>query len=203
MKADIKSHKDKLGKIRSLLDKLDERLAQGEITEARYKELCERYRTEAEELKDHLTEQELMHEVGLEAGEDKEVEQQEEKPEKAVLAPHNTKYCSNCGALIDEMAEICPRCGVRVMIPQAYRQTKSGGLAAFLSALIPGLGQIYCGRGMRGVGVFILNFFLLFIFGSSSSENPNSDGTGFLFLLVIIAWIWNILDARKIARTPR
>jgi len=43
----------------------------------------------------------------------------------------------------------------------------------------PGLGQIYCGRGGRGVGFFLLNFFLLLIFGSASSENPNSEGTGF------------------------
>ncbi len=200
---DIKSHKDKIGKINTLLDKLDERLACGEITEARYRELRDRYKAEAEELKDHLTEQELMHEVGLEAGEDKEAEYREEEPEKEVVAQRNTKYCANCGAQIDEMAEICPRCGVRVMVPQVYQPTKSGGIAAFLSAIFPGLGQIYCGRGMRGVGVFLLNFVLLFLFGSASSESPDSEGAGFLFLLVIVAWIWNILDARKIATTPR
>ena len=200
---DIKSHKDKISKINTLLDKLDERLACGEITESRYRELRDRYKSEAEKLKDHLTEQEIMHEVGLETGDDKGAEYRKEETETEVVVQRNTKYCSNCGAQIDEMAEICPRCGVRVMIPQVYKQTKSADLAAFLSAIIPGLGQIYCGRGGRGVGFFLLNFFLLLIFGSASSENPNSEGTGFLFLLVIIAWIWNILDARKIARTPR
>ncbi len=197
---DIKSHKDKIEKINSLLDKLDERLACGELTEARYKEISDRYKAEAEKLKDHLTEQELMHEVGLEAEEVKKIEKQGEEPEKAVPVQRNTKYCSNCGSVIDEMAEICPRCGVQVMISKVYRQKKSGGVTAFLSAIIPGLGQIYCGRGMRGAGVFLLNFFLLFIFGSASSESPNSDGAGFLFLLVVIAWLWNIFDARKIAR---
>jgi DNA-directed RNA polymerase subunit RPC12/RpoP len=196
--ADIKSHKDKINKITALLDKLDERLACGEITEARYKEISERYKAEAGKLKDQVTEQELMHEVGLEPDDGKDVEQREKEPEKVVFAPQNTKYCSNCGASIDELAEICPQCGVRVMVPQVYQQTKSSGLAAFLSAIIPGLGQIYCGRGMRGAGVFLLNFFLLLFF-SASSEDPNSDGTGFLFLLVILAWIWNILDARKLA----
>lgn len=197
---DIKSHKDKISKINTLLDKLDERLACGEITESRYKELRDRYKSEAEKLKDHLTEQEIMHEVGLETGGDEEAEYRKEEPEIEVVVQRNTKYCSNCGANIDEVAEICPRCGVRVMIPQVLQKTKSGGLAAFLSAIIPGLGQIYCGRGGRGVGFFILNFFLLLIFSFASSENPNSDGTGFLFLLVIIAWIWNILDAKKIAK---
>ncbi len=175
---DIKSHKDKIRKINTLLDKLDERLACGEITESRYRELHDRYKSEAEKLKDHLTEQEIMHEVGLETEDDKEAEYRKEEPETEVIMQRNTKYCSN-------------------------QQTKSKGLADFLSAIIPGLGQIYCGRGMRGVGFFILNIFLLFIFGSSSSYDPNSDGTGFLFLLVIIAWVWNILDARKIARTPQ
>jgi DNA-directed RNA polymerase subunit RPC12/RpoP len=200
--ADIKSRKDKINKITALLDKLDERLACGEITEARYKEISERYKAEAGKLKDHVTEQELMHEVGLEPEHGKEVKQREEEREKVVYAPRNMKYCSNCTASIDEMAEICPQCGVRVLVPQAYQQTKSSGLAAFLSAIIPGLGQIYCGRGTRGAGVFLLNFLLL-VFFSASSEDPNSDGTGFLFLLLIMAWIWNILDAKKLAENPQ
>ncbi len=52
---DIKSHRDKISKIKTLLDKLDERLANGEITEARYKEISDRYKAEVEKLKDHLT----------------------------------------------------------------------------------------------------------------------------------------------------
>jgi uncharacterized membrane protein len=57
--------KEKLNKINALLEKLDERLAQGEITESRYNELCEQYRDEAERLKNQITEKELMKEVGL------------------------------------------------------------------------------------------------------------------------------------------
>ncbi len=123
---DIKSHKDKVKKINTLLDKLDERLACGEITESRYRELHDRYKSEAEKLNDHLTEQEIMHEVGLETGDDKEAEYRKEEPETEVVVQHNTKYCSNCRVLIDEMAEICPKCGVRVMFPQVYQQPKSG-----------------------------------------------------------------------------
>lgn len=199
--ADIRSHKEKIDKISALLDKLDERLACGEITETMYKEISERYKAEAKKLKDHVTEQELMNEVGLEEAEikEKEVYAREPKPEKPVLAPRNLKYCPNCGASIDEMAEICPQCGVRVMFPQVYTQPKNGGVAAVLSAIIPGLGQLYCGKGMRGAGFFVLNLFVLLLFSGASSESPNSGGTDFLFLLVIIVWIWNILDARKIA----
>lgn len=196
---DIKSHKDKIKKINTLLDKLDERLACGEITESRYGELRDRYKAEAEKLKDHLTEQELMQEVGLEAGTEEEIEYQEEETEKAVVSEVNAKYCSNCGALIDEKAEICPKCGVRVLFPQVYQQKKSGALAAILSAIIPGAGQLYCGRGMRALGFFVLNLFFLFLFGAAASENPNSEDQGILFLIMILVWLWNIFDANNIA----
>lgn len=198
---DIRSHKDKISKINTLLDKLDERLACGEITESRYKELRDRYKSEAVELKDHLTEQELMKEVGLEAGKDEVAQYREEEPEKAVVYESNTKFCSNCGAQIDEKAEICPKCGVRVLFPQVYQQTKSGALAAILSAIIPGIGQIYCGRGGRGIWILLLSIFLWFLFGSAASENPDSGGPGFFILLILLFWIWNIFDASKLAKT--
>ncbi len=46
----------------------------------------------------------------------------------------NTKYCKNCGELIDANAEICPKCGVRVKNPVS---NKSPVLAAILSFFIP------------------------------------------------------------------
>ncbi len=65
---DLKGLKEKLGKINVLLDKLDERLAQGEITESKYKELSEKYRAEADNLKNQIAEKELLDEVGLKKG---------------------------------------------------------------------------------------------------------------------------------------
>ncbi|MGB8217957.1 MAG: hypothetical protein WCE94_11720 [Candidatus Methanoperedens sp.] len=62
---DLKGLKEKLGKINALLDKMDERLAQGEITESKYKELAEKYRAEADSLKNMIAEKELLDEVGL------------------------------------------------------------------------------------------------------------------------------------------
>ncbi len=62
---DLKKQKEKLNRIRELLEKLDERLAQGDITEGRYKELSGQYRDEAEKLKNMITEKELLKEVGL------------------------------------------------------------------------------------------------------------------------------------------
>jgi len=62
---DLKKQKERLRRIRELLEKLDERLAQGDITEGRYKELSEQYKDEAEKLKNMITEKELLKEVGL------------------------------------------------------------------------------------------------------------------------------------------
>jgi uncharacterized membrane protein YhaH (DUF805 family) len=62
---ELKRLKEKLNKINALLEKLDERLAQGEITEAKYKELAEKYRAEADSLKNLIAEKELLDEVGL------------------------------------------------------------------------------------------------------------------------------------------
>ncbi len=61
----MKKQKEKLNRIKELLEKLDERLAQGDISEGRYKELSGQYREEAEELKNMITEKELLKEVGL------------------------------------------------------------------------------------------------------------------------------------------
>jgi len=62
---ELKELKEKLSKTNQLLDKLDERLAQGELTEAKYKELSEKYRAEADKLKNLIAEKELLDEVGL------------------------------------------------------------------------------------------------------------------------------------------
>ncbi|MCZ7382002.1 MAG: hypothetical protein O8C64_10615 [Candidatus Methanoperedens sp.] len=60
-----KGLKEKLSKINQLLDKLDEMLAQGEITESKYRELSEKYKAESDSLKNRIAEKELLDEVGL------------------------------------------------------------------------------------------------------------------------------------------
>ena len=106
-----------------------------------------------------------------------------------------TKFCVNCGAKIDARAEICPKCGVRVAPPpaptsqQVYVERKSEGIAAVLSFLFVGLGQIYNGEIGKGIlfiilGVFIV-FTALFLIG---------------FLLYPVFWIYNIYDAYNTAK---
>ncbi len=75
------------------------------------------------------------------------------------------KYCINCGAEIDEKAEICPKCGVRVQPPPRARyyvvreggknQVLAGLLAIFLGWI--GVHKFYLGR--IGMGIVYVLFF--------------------------------------------
>ena len=108
-----------------------------------------------------------------------------------------TKFCVNCGAEIDARAEICPKCGVRVTppppqsssAPNVMFERKNEGLAAVLSFLFVGLGQIYNGEISKGimfiiVGVIaVLTMFLLIG-----------------FIIYPLFWIYNIYDAFNTAK---
>ena len=71
-------------------------------------------------------------------------------------------FCRNCGAVISDRAEICPECGVRQRPPPqssldtAVDDVLDGGnpfVAAVLSALFPGLGQLYNRQLERGIAL--------------------------------------------------
>lgn len=104
-----------------------------------------------------------------------------------------TKYCSNCGKQIDEKAEICPECGVRQMGSAPYQQPayeqKNPGLAAVLSALWVGIGQIYNGQIAKGLLLivgYIISIILIFVFIG--------------MITTPIIWIFGIYDAYNTAK---
>jgi TM2 domain-containing membrane protein YozV len=98
----------------------------------------------------------------------------------------NTKYCSNCGKIIDVKAEICPKCGVRVSKPPSE---KSPGLAAILSFLCCGLGQIYNGEIGKGIAMLIVYVICLCL---SILILP--------IIFALILWIYGIYDAYNTAK---
>lgn len=63
----------------------------------------------------------------------------------------DNKFCTNCGAQIDEKAEICPKCGVRQ--PQGTLGKKSRVTAAIFAFFLGGLGvhKFYLGRVAQGI----------------------------------------------------
>jgi TM2 domain-containing membrane protein YozV len=106
--------------------------------------------------------------------------------------PHvgsETKFCQHCGKRIKSEAEICPKCGVRVKEAPLQREIKSSGVAAVLSFILPGLGQIY--NGQIGTGIMfiiiavILGLSVLLIIG---------------IVLLPLFWILNVYHAYRTAK---
>jgi TM2 domain-containing membrane protein YozV len=83
--------------------------------------------------------------------------------------------CPECGAVMqDELAEKCPLCATL-----APRKKKSPAVAALLSLVFPGCGQVYNGEMVKGILVLI---------GSL---------VGILFYLIpgVIVWVYGIYEA--------
>jgi TM2 domain-containing membrane protein YozV len=110
-------------------------------------------------------------------------------------------FCPKCGREVTEEMNICPYCGNplkavpkqrEVPVPRVTIGTKNSGLAAVLSLIIPGLGQMYAGQIGRG---------LLFLF----VVIPLTVIIALFFFWLILPlflplafWIWNIFDAYNI-----
>ncbi len=118
-------------------------------------------------------------------------------------------YCPRCGRAVDEYAAFCPNCGAALTpqpaapspippspppppptytAPRPVAGMKNEGLAAVLSFLFSGLGQIYVGRIGRGIGILIGGIVIALI-------SPL-----LLWIPLLIYWIWNIYDAYNLAK---
>jgi hypothetical protein len=84
---ELESLRDKKQKIQKLLDRLDEKLATGEISESIYKELKEKYSKEMETLSKQITETELRIEVGVREVKVREIKEVKEVVEEEVERP--------------------------------------------------------------------------------------------------------------------
>ena len=81
---------------------------------------------------------------------------------------------------------MCPKCGVRQI---GYIGQKNPGVAAVLSALWVGLGQIYngeIGKGLVLIVVYIISWVLIFVFIG--------------LVTTPIIWIYGIYDAYNTAK---
>lgn len=68
----------------------------------------------------------------------------------------DVRYCRSCGNEIKREAELCPECGVRQEDDSTSGVSeKDPGIAAVLSFLIPGVGQLYNEQIARGVIVLV------------------------------------------------
>jgi len=143
-------------------------------------------------------------------------------------------FCSSCGTEILEEHEFCNKCGQRIKQgdnppSREPRQTKqlelkSEGTALVLAILLGffglcGIGQIYCSRVGRGIGILIIGLVLVgFIWGFTmasygmalsnifeDTENVENN-TGLIFSLLgvgvfyLALFIWQIFDVKDLAR---
>ena len=107
-------------------------------------------------------------------------------------------FCTSCGNEIESGTRFCPKCGAGIdekSVPITSEPThvrsnyvvtnKNAGLAAVLSFLFCGLGQIYAGKITKG----LLFIFVGLLLGVAT----------FIFILPGVAavafWIYNIYDA--------
>src|SRR5262249_44930195 len=70
-------------------------------------------------------------------------------------------YCPECRKPASEQATACPHCGYHFLLPpqppplsadhEGLLRSRERGMAALLSLLIPGAGQIYKGHVKRGI----------------------------------------------------
>lgn len=130
-----------------------------------------------------------------------EIEEGVSQTTSDVALQEKANFCPNCGKRIEVAGEFCADCGHRLTggvslvttapispRPLVVVPTKNGGLAALLSAFIPGGGQIYGGRLGRGIAVFILAF-------------PVAFFSIFLLLIPFLAyWVWNMYDANQVCK---
>jgi TM2 domain-containing membrane protein YozV/ribosomal protein L40E len=89
---------------------------------------------------------------------------------QAVVKTTDEKFCSECGAVIKQKAEICPKCGLRQMAPPQASPiglTTSSGrnkfVAAVISLFLGGLGLHKFYLGKTGQGIMYLLFCWTFI----------------------------------------
>ena len=126
-------------------------------------------------------------------------------------------YCSGCGNKLYDDQAFCDKCGRQAggsggqQQRTVYIEEKSAGIAALLSFLWAGAGQLYAGKIVRGIimllvyifaqiGGYFVFFFLLVEIDSFESLNAFLAATVIFMICLTAFWIWNIFDAYKLVK---
>jgi TM2 domain-containing membrane protein YozV len=114
------------------------------------------------------------------------------------MSEDQTKYCPYCGIMIPYDERYCPACGEpQPALGEVVKKTtkKSPWLAALLSLLITGLGQLYLGKWRRGASFFFTAIMLGF-FASFYLTNDQILVIGVIFAII------SAYDAYRLTSKP-
>lgn len=89
-----------------------------------------------------------------------------------------TKYCVRCGAVIDEKAVICPKCGCSQKRDYMVDKTSAVGIAAIVFAILGGW-----------LGIALSLFGLLYYYKGDSVEDEKGRKNCKIALGIVIAWV--------------
>jgi signal peptidase I len=88
-------------------------------------------------------------------------------------------------------------------MPSSQRTNKEPWLAVNLSRLLPGIGQIYAGKALKGY-IILFSYFFLFLSGILLLINSRGNyypGFAVLIIALVILPIWNLFDAHHTTRS--
>jgi hypothetical protein len=107
--------------------------------------------------------------------------------------------CGHCGAVLEHPTAACASCGARPTATAGAPVRKSPTLATVL-AVVPGLGHIYLGQYVRGLG-FMAGFGALQFFGADLDLTAIGAVLGVPMELGGVGlWLFSIFDAHRTAR---
>ena len=129
-------------------------------------------------------------------------------------------FCEKCGAGIDDNSSFCPSCGATVV--SRYQEStinnndmairlamrKSVGACLILGIIIPGAGQMYAGKVLRGVFILIAAMVIgsmmviallpAYVNGGTVDLNSYLTVVSVASIAITILWIWSLFDAYKL-----
>jgi hypothetical protein len=110
--------------------------------------------------------------------------------------------CGRCGALLTNPNAPCPRCGSPASggYASAVAPVRKSPVLAAALAIVPGLGHVYLGHNLKGLGYFVgvggLQFFGfdldLSVVGAAIGVPMELGGAGL--------WLFSIVDAYRTAK---